>query len=311
MPLVAFSGARHTIYGQFFPETGGRFFEIMCMLSGGAFFWREDAMAYEEYSNRRGGKKGSPLRRLKHWIADLRAEYRLGWMIGVAAALAAGFHFLSARSGPLSAAPHSFGEREYPRIETGADADRLARTLDGEYLFFVAETDIEGFGNGVQVFFDLEDEAHPALTAAQMRAFDRIRADYPALRGKIMTALLDSFRKEREVAIAQEKNLGARERLLAKAMGVDLALMLPDLKTEAELVSRLSASHLNLWCLESDGAGYAVVMFEPDWTVDLIGAVVHGDEVVFAGSEADYRYDIVPGFQREEEPAGTDTGMDD
>lgn len=250
-------------------------------------------MGYREFNTRGTRSRQSLHIRLWDWLTHLHGEYRLGWLAVFLAALWTANHYLFRTAffgGGIGGAPQ-------PSIQTVENGDafrELIATSDDELV--AAAVSVAGLGETL-LFFPKDSTPDKQLKASQARALDRFLAAYPRLADRLADALLAGYRIERAkmmTHIEDQSSAEARRALQFIHGAPRVGDLFPDFQSSGELLAQLENPHLVFFGEETDGLGYLALAFVPQWSVHPFGAVLHGDRILWTGTQPAYQAHIPP-----------------
>lgn len=255
-------------------------------------------MAYQEFSTR-SSRTRSPLH-LRIWdkINDLRTRYRVGWILAVLIVLYFGHRYYSKwrmqahRAEVAQQNLEAMLRDATGRTITGGEELRaLAAEPAGDWFRAYMKTDGIGL---VRITVDFQDEETREISDAQIRALDEFAESYKNARNDIASRLLASYSRERKEIIRHTSDMPFYARIIMWIAGYSgFGEMFPDLKTSDELMELLWGPTLHLLKREKDSVSFTVLSFDSLWTVNEFGAVLHRENVLWAGTNPEDHLDVV------------------
>lgn len=248
-------------------------------------------ISFKEYNTRNSRGKQPIHIRIVDSLREFHDRFRIGWLVLALVALYCADRFFLTTSFVRGPSPAMEAEHAFPLVRNGLELRRaLAKSTAG---YGMAEAVLDDMNEPLLVFVDLDGEKHPAMTEAQVRAFDYVMANYAQLRETSLPPMLTAYQKERREVLEYEKTLDKKAKLLTSALGYPgMEEMFPDLDDVDALRKRLGEPTLHIWRQETDGHAYVALSFPPDWSENPFGAVLHGSDVVWAGSYPEDQYHV-------------------
>jgi|GEM_PF-3934663 len=150
-----------------------------------------------------------------------------------------------------------------------------------------ASTEVEGLRGDQRCLVSLEFEEHKdqPLTREQVAAYDYMKLNFPRLKPAIIQALMEDNRQMRQRMKADQKARGG-----AKLAAIGGLLLPPDIKSPEKFEKLLQAPRWELRREQKDGLAYVAVCYNPHWTVNTEGVILHGDRIVYVGSDPDFTH---------------------
>lgn len=248
-------------------------------------------MSFKEYNTRDSRRKQPIHIRILDSLREYHDRFRIGWLALALVALYCADRFLLTTSFVRGPSYTMEAEHSIPRVSNGLELRQaLAKSTAG---YGMAEAALGDAGEPLLVFVDLDSEKHSAMTEAQIRAFDHVVANYAHLKEISLPPMLSAYKKERQALLEYEKTLDGKAKLLTSAMGYPgMDALLPDLNEVEELRRRLDEPSLHIWQQEADGHAYIALSYPPEWSENPFGVVLHGNNVVWAGSYPEDQYHV-------------------
>lgn len=165
----------------------------------------------------------------------------------------------------------------------------VARLAEGRLW---AYTEVEGLAGDRRCLVSLDFAEHQdqPMTREQVAAYDYMKQNFPRLKEAIIQALMEENRQMREMAKTDSRAQGGGLAIKA-ARGL---LMPPDIKSPEKFEKMLQVPRWELRREHKDGLAYVAVCYTPHWTVNTEGVLLHGDQIVFVGTDPDF-FDLPEG----------------
>lgn len=148
-----------------------------------------------------------------------------------------------------------------------------------------AYTEVEGLNGDRRCLVSLEFTEHQdqPMTREQVAAYEYMKQNFPRLKPVIIQTLMEYNRQMRQQAKAAHQARGGKA---LQAIGG--LLLPPDIKSPEKFEKLLQVPRWELRREQKDGLAYVAVCYDPHWTVNTEGVVLHGDRIVFVGGDPDF-----------------------